>query len=54
MFLKWSHDGSGVLRPDQRARTRSSSTSTAYETDGYARTLIYQDDVGYQVGDISE
>ena len=23
------------------------------ETDGYGRTLIYQDNVGYQVGDIS-
>ena len=53
MFLKWSHDGSGLY---YMSNERNPKFMDLYrlETDGYARTLIYQDDVGYQIGDISE
>lgn len=52
MFLKWSHDGSGLY---YLSNERNPKFMDLYrmETDGYARTLIYRDDVGYQIGDIS-
>ena len=52
MFLKWSHDGSGLY---YMSNERNPKFMDLYrlETDGYARTLIYRDDVGYQIGDIS-
>jgi dipeptidyl aminopeptidase/acylaminoacyl peptidase len=52
MFLKWTRDGSAFyIQTNQRDRRYFDLYRV--ETAGYGRTLIYQDEVGYQAGDIS-
>jgi dipeptidyl aminopeptidase/acylaminoacyl peptidase len=53
MFLKWTHDGSAFY---VRINDRDPKFFDLYriETEGYARTLIYKDEVGYEAGDVSD
>jgi tricorn protease-like protein len=52
-FLKWTHDGSAFYI---RTNQRDPKFFDIYrlESDGYKRTLVYQDEVGYDAGDVSD
>jgi dipeptidyl aminopeptidase/acylaminoacyl peptidase len=52
-FLKWTRDGSAFYL---LTNERDPKFFDIYRVlaDGYARTLVYKDEVGYDVGDVSE
>jgi dipeptidyl aminopeptidase/acylaminoacyl peptidase len=51
-FLKWTHDGSAFYFQTNE-RDRKFFDIYRMGTDGYARALTYQDEVGYEAGDVS-
>jgi dipeptidyl aminopeptidase/acylaminoacyl peptidase len=52
-FLKWTHDGSAFYISTNE-RDPKFFDLYRLETRGYARTLVYKDEVGYNAGDISD
>jgi dipeptidyl aminopeptidase/acylaminoacyl peptidase len=52
-FLKWTHDGSAFYI---RTNERDPKFFDIYrvQADGYARTLVYKDEIGYDAGDVSD
>jgi dipeptidyl aminopeptidase/acylaminoacyl peptidase len=52
-FLKWTHDGSAFYMLTNERDPKFFDTYRV-EADGYKRTLLYKDEVGYDAGDVSD